>query len=350
LQVEFPWNFVWAKKLGGTSNDNGACIVLDTLDNIYTTGYFSGVADFDPESGTFNLTAVGGADIFVHEIIQRLPPLQQPVFSTIANEYCSTIGTQSFKLLNLPDTTIVSVSIKLDATILSIRTDSSFSITINTLSVGSHHIEVKYTNASESKTTTKDFAIVSAETPDVNVTASVTTVTNSTPVTITAINATGGGTAPLFTFGKDQNMNNIWQAESANNTSILDPSNLVTGQNEIYVRMRTSATCYTTATNTDSIAITKQVATGIRDIDYPNQEISVHPNPFNKSFELNGLQIFKSYSMSLTNLTGQTIFQRDIRNNTSFLFNGPVPPGNYWLILYDRTKMHLLGIIPLIKN
>ena len=339
-------NFVSAIRLGGTSNDHGASITLDASANIYTTGYFGGGADFDPGPGTLNMSSAGGADVFVHKITQRL---QQPILSTVDAEYCHAIGIQPFKLLNLPDTSIVSVVIKLDATILPLAADSSFSISMNTLTPGSHRIEVKYSNTAENKTTTKDFTVIAAQTPDVNITASATTVTELSPVSITAINASGGGAAPLYTFGKDKNMSDIWQAESANSVLVLDPSNLSMGQNRIYVRMKTSASCYTNFDNVDSIDITRSVATGIRDIDYPNREIAVYPIPFNQSLEIKGLQISKSYLISLSNSIGQIIFQKHVRNNAEVKITNIGPAGNYWLTIFDNTKMRRLGSIPLIK-
>ena len=339
-------NFVSAIRLGGTSNDHGASIALDASANIYTTGYFGGVADFDPGPGTLNLSSAGGADVFVHKIIQRL---QQPALSTVDTEYCSAIGIQTFKLLNLPDTSRVSVVIKVDTTILSLAPDSSFSISMHTLTPGSHRIEVRYSNAAESKTTTKDFTVIAAQTPDVNITASATTVTNLDPVTITAINASGGGTVPLFTFGKDKSMSNIWQTESANSVLVLDPSNLSIGQNRIYVRMKTSVSCYTNLDNVDSIDITRTVTTGIRDIDYPNQEIVVYPIPFNQSLDIKGLQISKSYLISVSNSIGQIIFQKHVRGSAEVKMINIGPAGNYWLCIFDKTKMRRLGSIPLIK-
>ncbi len=61
-------NFVWAKTLGGTGYDAGFAIVLDASGNVYTTGSFSGTADFDPGAGTFNLTATGTFDIFISKL------------------------------------------------------------------------------------------------------------------------------------------------------------------------------------------------------------------------------------------------------------------------------------------
>src|ERR1035437_6133157 len=61
-------NFVWAKTMGGTSYDGGSSIALDASGNVYTTGGFGGTADFDPGAGVFNLTSVGGADIFISKL------------------------------------------------------------------------------------------------------------------------------------------------------------------------------------------------------------------------------------------------------------------------------------------
>jgi gliding motility-associated-like protein len=41
-------DFVWAKQLGGDGTDYATSIALDKQNNVYTTGYFRGTADFDP--------------------------------------------------------------------------------------------------------------------------------------------------------------------------------------------------------------------------------------------------------------------------------------------------------------
>ncbi len=50
-------NFLWAKSIGGTVEDNGNYITTDKFNNIYITGYFGNIADFDPGPGIFNLDA-----------------------------------------------------------------------------------------------------------------------------------------------------------------------------------------------------------------------------------------------------------------------------------------------------
>ena len=60
-------NFVWAKAMGGTGVSEGRSITTDLSGNLYTTGQFDGVTDFDPSAGVFNLTAAS-EDIFVSKL------------------------------------------------------------------------------------------------------------------------------------------------------------------------------------------------------------------------------------------------------------------------------------------
>ena len=58
----------WAGKAGGAGVDGGNAITVDAAGNVYTTGSFSGTADFDPGAGTFNLTAAGTQDMFILKV------------------------------------------------------------------------------------------------------------------------------------------------------------------------------------------------------------------------------------------------------------------------------------------
>ena len=61
-------NFLWAKSIGGSDHDAGLSITSDGQDNVLTTGYFQGTADFDPSSSIFNMTSEGLQDIFVQKL------------------------------------------------------------------------------------------------------------------------------------------------------------------------------------------------------------------------------------------------------------------------------------------
>jgi len=60
--------FEWVKSMGGTDMDRGNSIVQDAQGNVYTTGFFEGTADFDPDTSVYNLTAVRFHDIFVQKL------------------------------------------------------------------------------------------------------------------------------------------------------------------------------------------------------------------------------------------------------------------------------------------
>ena len=70
LRLDASGNFVWAKSVGGSAHDNGQSITTDASGNVYVTGWYSGSLDFDPDPTTFNLTSIGGSDVFVQKLSQ----------------------------------------------------------------------------------------------------------------------------------------------------------------------------------------------------------------------------------------------------------------------------------------
>jgi hypothetical protein len=67
LKLETNGNFVWAKNFGGIKDEAGD-LAIDTLGNIYLTGYFQGTVDFDPGVGNYSLTPKGISDIFISQL------------------------------------------------------------------------------------------------------------------------------------------------------------------------------------------------------------------------------------------------------------------------------------------
>jgi hypothetical protein len=61
-------DFVWAKSMGGISDDWGFGITLDNSGNVYTTGRFLNTADFDPGPGISNITSAGEEDVFISKL------------------------------------------------------------------------------------------------------------------------------------------------------------------------------------------------------------------------------------------------------------------------------------------
>ena len=71
LKLNSSGTLLWAKSLGGSNAASGRSIDVDSSGNVYTTGNFDGTADFDPGSGTENLSSAGGSgdnDVFVSKL------------------------------------------------------------------------------------------------------------------------------------------------------------------------------------------------------------------------------------------------------------------------------------------
>tara|TARA_B100000508_G_scaffold92582_1_gene72274 strand:+ start:10855 stop:13362 length:2508 start_codon:yes stop_codon:yes gene_type:complete len=68
LKLDSAGNFIWAKSMGSTFGDIGRHIQIDGLGNVVSTGTYTGTVDFDPGSGTYNLSSIGS----YHTYIQKL--------------------------------------------------------------------------------------------------------------------------------------------------------------------------------------------------------------------------------------------------------------------------------------
>jgi hypothetical protein len=82
-KLDSSGNLVWTKGMGSTLNDNGLSIIVDPFNNIYTTGFFQGTVDFDPDSSTYNLTSDGDYDIFIHKMSQTATGINEEAFNQV---------------------------------------------------------------------------------------------------------------------------------------------------------------------------------------------------------------------------------------------------------------------------
>jgi hypothetical protein len=68
-KLDASGNFAWAKQIGSVFEDRGFALITDAAGNVYTTGYFSDVADFDPGPAVFSIASnSGGKDVFIQKL------------------------------------------------------------------------------------------------------------------------------------------------------------------------------------------------------------------------------------------------------------------------------------------
>jgi uncharacterized membrane protein YqhA len=64
-------NLIWAINMGGKSYDRGIDLVIDNKENVYTTGTFREIVDFDPGAGSQFISSNGIYDIFIQKISDK---------------------------------------------------------------------------------------------------------------------------------------------------------------------------------------------------------------------------------------------------------------------------------------
>lgn len=69
-KLDKNFNFQWVKSYGGYDYSQGTEVKTDSNGNVYFAGIFLGTIDFDPESGTLDITSKGRGDFFVTKFNQ----------------------------------------------------------------------------------------------------------------------------------------------------------------------------------------------------------------------------------------------------------------------------------------
>ncbi len=67
-KLDSSGNFIWVEQLGAGAATQGNGIAADGSGNVYTTGTFNGMGNFNPGSGTADLTSSGGPNAYVSEL------------------------------------------------------------------------------------------------------------------------------------------------------------------------------------------------------------------------------------------------------------------------------------------
>ncbi len=70
MKLNAAGNFLWAIQMGGAGNESGNSLCIHSAASIFLTGYYGGIADFDPGPEIHNLVASGGADAFIMKLNQ----------------------------------------------------------------------------------------------------------------------------------------------------------------------------------------------------------------------------------------------------------------------------------------
>jgi len=88
VKLDSNGNFSWANSMGSSAlSENGFSISSDVMNNIYVSGNFENTVDFDPSNGVFNLTSLGGSDMFITKLDSAGNLIWAKSFESSANNY-----------------------------------------------------------------------------------------------------------------------------------------------------------------------------------------------------------------------------------------------------------------------
>lgn len=274
-----------------------------------------------------------------------LPAPGKPVMTGLDSSYCSLVLAARITLSNVPpasDSAVVWVS--LDGRAISVNGGGGFALQPAALSPGPHGLVAVYANRIESDTLVAGFSVVKAATPAVGLSSSTYTITATTGnVVLTASDLSGGGSTPLFTFAKDRGFSSVFRTEGPDSVLTLAATAFAIGNNPVYVRMRTSDTCYTVATAIDSISIAEAAPDTL-----PQAALRVDPNPFTDQLHVTGLKSTDVYSVSLLNSVGMEVYETRVAGATGeVLYTGRYPAGVYLVRVFDETTGRLVRLVKL---
>ena len=71
MKIDAAGTLLWARKMGGTGQDQARSVQVDPFGNIYTVGSFYNTVDFNPLLAVNNLVSNGTGDIFVQKLTQN---------------------------------------------------------------------------------------------------------------------------------------------------------------------------------------------------------------------------------------------------------------------------------------
>ncbi len=318
-KLDIAGNLLWAKQMGGTSDDWGKSITTDACGNVYTTGYFKLTVDFEPGAGTTNLISAGSNDIFIQKLSQCMPTVGTDVITA-----CDTyiwIDSVTYSTSNNTATHTLSNAGGCDSVV-------TLDLTVNYSNTGTDVITAcdTYTwidgNTYTASNNTATHTLSNAGGCDSVVTLDLTidTVDISVIVADPSITANASGAAYQWL-----DCNNSF-ATIAGETA---QSFTATANGDYAVEVIQNSCVDTSACITISTV-------GINEAQILNQ-ISIYPNPTNGKINVD-LGNLTNTTIKLYTLTGQIVYKKENITVPDFQFELSQIPGIYIIEISSQNK------------
>ncbi|MBP8033011.1 MAG: SBBP repeat-containing protein [Bacteroidia bacterium] len=306
-------NLAWAKSFGSSGSDITSAICVDANNKVFSTGYYSGTTDFDPDGGVATLTNSGSDDIYIHKmglctIVPNAPAnTTLPVNQVICENNSTILSASSAGTINWYAT----------ATTTTTALFAGTNYSTNVLSSGT------YTFYAEAYTCTTS-ATRSEITITVNILPNIIASTNNTLLC-------SGQTATLTTTGADTY---TWST-TENTTSIAVSPTIQT----TYTVIGTDANgCSNSSIVTQSVSL----CTGITQL-VNESTVSVFPNPFNDVITIRNS--FENYNIVIVDVLGKVVFEKQTVSSETSIDLSELKTGFYQLIVKGEDNSYTQKII-----
>jgi len=339
-KLDASGNYIWARQIGGTNDDRSNSICLDHSGNgdIYTTGYFSATADFDPGNGTTSLTAVGIRDIF----ISRLDPAGNFVWA-------KAMGGSSFETGNEITFDVAgdiwltggfngTVDFDPGPNIFNLTSAGQDDIFIAKLGISGNLLRAsRFGGSSEDE----GMSITADSTGDVYATGFFSGTVDFDPDSTTSYNLTSIGDSDVFVTKMNLGGNLLWATSAGGTKGETGLSIAAYYNSDVYVcgYYRSSTVAFSTITIanadiggslvSDAFVAKLDHSTGIENLSYTTG-VSIYPNPATGQFVVRNVATGKM-DISIFNAVGEKIFLLTTKEENTTVDGTLFTPGIYFV-------------------
>ncbi|MBL4754534.1 MAG: T9SS type A sorting domain-containing protein [Flavobacteriales bacterium] len=324
LKLYSAGDFMWGYPISGTAQELGKSITSDGSGNIYVTGGFSSIVDFDPSGATFDLTTNGSGDMFLLKLSQCFPITVTDVQSACTtftwldgNTYTSSSDTNTYTISGGAVNGCDSI-VTLDLTILT----TSYGADVQNACGSLTWLDG---NTYTSSNTTATYTLSNAAGCDSIVTLNLTINVPDISVTVNDPSITANETGAFYQWLDCNNSFALIPGESGQNFS---PTT-----NGDYAVEVTINGC----TDTSTCITLSNVSTSIK-ANILFEDVTISPNPTLGLLQLNFGKL-SEISIKVLTIGGRLIYMQENINTSTYQMNLEELPGVYVLEISSQGEM-----------
>ncbi len=304
-KLDISGNFIWAKQIGSSFYDDYLQgLTVDKKENVYTTGYFFGSVDFDPNAGVYTMTATpGGQDAFIHKLGLCPAPINTTSSGNLSvcsnTTILSASGTGTINWYATPTSTTV------------LGTGSNYVTPF--LAPGLYTYFVEAINSCTINPVRTAVQVIVNAIPNVSITTNNSLICSGQSATLTANGAS------TYT----------WNTAATISIIVVTPTTTITYS----VVGKDVNGCQ----NTYSLIQNVSACTGINTLALSSAEI--YPNPFTDNLIIQIPNADPGSTINLYNNLGQLVFKSNTINNENKINTSQFPSGIYLLEIKTEGKI-----------